>query len=34
MENRDLVLDTEQAAYAAQDEKNFALFEKTVQRIT
>ncbi|MEH6655901.1 TRAP transporter substrate-binding protein DctP [Loktanella salsilacus] len=34
MDNRDLVLDTEQAAYAAADETNFALFEETLDKIT
>lgn len=32
-DNRDLVLDTEQAAYAAQDEKNLPLFEETLTKV-
>ncbi|MBU2961335.1 TRAP transporter substrate-binding protein DctP [Citreicella sp. C3M06] len=32
-DNRDLVLETELAAYAAQDEKNIPLFEKTLTKI-
>ena len=34
MDNRDLVLDTEQAAYAAEDEENYKLFESTLEKIT
>ncbi len=33
MENRDLVMDTELAAYAAQDEKNLPMFEQTMEKI-
>lgn len=31
---RDLVLDTEQAEYAAQDEKNLPMFERTLTKVT
>ncbi|OSP54866.1 C4-dicarboxylate ABC transporter substrate-binding protein [Pseudoruegeria sp. SK021] len=34
MDNRDLVLDTEQASYAAEDADNFKLFEETLDKIT
>ena len=34
MDNREMVLDTELAAYAAQDEVNLKLFEETLQKIT
>ncbi|PVB59679.1 TRAP transporter substrate-binding protein DctP [Labrenzia sp. 011] len=34
MDNRDLVLDTQQAAYDAEDEVNLQLFEETLQKIT
>ncbi|WP_419910823.1 C4-dicarboxylate ABC transporter substrate-binding protein [Hoeflea sp.] len=34
MENRDLVMDTELAAYAEQDKKNLPMFEETMQKIT
>lgn len=34
MDNRDLVLDTTLAAYAAQDEKNLPMFEKSMEKIT
>lgn len=33
MDNRDLVMDTEQAAYAEQDAKNLPVFEKTMTKI-
>ncbi|RJE78736.1 C4-dicarboxylate ABC transporter substrate-binding protein [Paracoccus sp. JM45] len=33
MDNRDLVLDTQQAAYAAEDGKNLALFRETLDEI-
>ena len=34
MENRDLVLDTQLAAYAEQDKKNLPVFEETMEKIT
>ncbi|MBO6507635.1 MAG: C4-dicarboxylate ABC transporter substrate-binding protein [Roseibium sp.] len=34
MDNRDLVMDIEQAAYATQDEKNLPEFEKTMTKVT
>lgn len=34
MDNREMVLDTELAAYAAQDEVNLEMFEKTLHKIT
>ncbi|WP_136658842.1 TRAP transporter substrate-binding protein DctP [Nitratireductor sp. XY-223] len=34
MENRDLVMDTELAAYAEQDKKNLPVFEETLKKIT
>lgn len=33
MDNRDLVMDTELAAYATQDEKNLPMFEQTMEKI-
>ena len=33
MDNREMVMDMEQAAYAAQDEKNLPEFEKTMTKI-
>lgn len=33
MDNRDLVMDTELASYAAQDEKNLPMFEETMEKI-
>ncbi|MEP3046453.1 MAG: TRAP transporter substrate-binding protein DctP [Roseibium sp.] len=33
MENRDLVMDTELAAYAEQDKKNLPVFEETMEKI-
>ena len=34
MKNRDLVMDVEQAAYAAADEKNLPEFEASMEKIT
>lgn len=34
MDNRELVLDTQLAAYASQDEKNLPMFEETLTKVT